>query len=144
MLSHSIYRAIVHRAIAVLVSGAALAGAAHAADSMTTAAVPTFTQTVLQDIAFPGHGYYTKLVRTEIPPGVVAPRHTHPGLEATYVMKGSITLIVSGQPDRVIGAGESFSVPANTPHLFQNGAAASELLTTYVLEDGQPPMHKVP
>jgi len=136
----------IRRAIALLATGAAITVAAHGADltALVTSATPTFTQTVLQTIPFPGHGYYTKLVRTEIPPGVAAPRHVHPGLEATYVVKGSVTMIVEGQPDRVLNAGDSFAVPANTPHLFKNGTAASELITTYVLEVDQPPMRKVP
>jgi quercetin dioxygenase-like cupin family protein len=130
---------IIRCAAALLVAGATCTSA-HAAEP----AAPTFTQTVLQNSTYPGHGYYTKLVLTEIPPGVVAPRHTHPGLEATYVTKGAVTLIVEGQPDHVYKAGDSFAVPASTAHLFKNGAEASELVTTYVLEEGQPPVHKLP
>lgn len=96
-------------------------------------------QTVLQSVAFPG-SYYTRITRTAIPANARAPRHEHPGIEVTYVLAGDATLMVAGQPDRRVHAGESFVVPEHTPHLVLNGAGPTELLSSFILEDGKPAM----
>jgi quercetin dioxygenase-like cupin family protein len=66
--------------------------------------------------------------------GVTAGRHTHPGVETSYVMEGIIEKLPNeGQPTRDYKVGEAFQVPPNTPHA--GGPAGKEkvrLLTTYV------------
>lgn len=96
---------------------------------------------VLQSVAYPGQGYYTRIARVEVPANAAAPQHEHPGIEVTYVLAGSVTLAIAGKPERVLHAGESFLIPAGTTHKIVNGASASELLSTYVLEEGKPLMH---
>lgn len=98
-------------------------------------------QTLLQSVAYPGPGHYTRITRTQVPANGRAPRHDHPGLETTYLLSGSVTLSVEGQPDREVHAGESFAIPPYTAHTIANGPAPAELLSTYVLEDGKPVMH---
>ena len=41
-----------------------------------------------------------------------APRHTHPGLEMTYILDGEAILSVDGRPDQALKPGDSFEVPA--------------------------------
>ena len=98
-------------------------------------------QTLLQSVAYPGPGHYTRITRTEVPPNGRAPRHDHPGIETTYLLSGSVTLSVEGQPDREVHAGQSFAIAPYTAHTIANGPAPAELLSTYVLEDGKPVMH---
>jgi quercetin dioxygenase-like cupin family protein len=95
-------------------------------------------RTPLQTVDFPP-GYNVVSVIAEIPPGACAGRHTHPGVESTYVMEGSAILKVAGQPDRTVKAGESFQIPPNTPH---DGCTAPgesfKILGTYIVEKGKP------
>jgi quercetin dioxygenase-like cupin family protein len=95
-------------------------------------------RTPLQTVDFPA-GYNVVTAIAEITPGNCAGRHTHPGVESTYVMEGAILLKVAGQPDRTFKAGESFQVPANTPH---DGCTVPgqvfKVLATYIVEKGKP------
>jgi quercetin dioxygenase-like cupin family protein len=95
-------------------------------------------RTPLQTVDFPA-GYNVVSAIAEVAPGNCAGRHTHPGVESTYVMEGAILLKVQGQPDRVLKAGESFQVPANTPH---DGCTVQgevfKVLATYIVEKGKP------
>ena len=65
-------------------------------------------RTPLQTVDFPA-GYNVVSVIAEIPSGC-AGRHTHPGVESTYVMEGEAIIKVEGQPDRTVKAGESFQI----------------------------------
>jgi quercetin dioxygenase-like cupin family protein len=95
-------------------------------------------RTPLQTVDFPA-GYNVVTAIAEVTPGACAGRHTHPGVESTYVMEGAILLKVQGQPDKILKAGESFQVPANTPH---DGCTVPgevfKVLGTYIVEKGKP------
>jgi quercetin dioxygenase-like cupin family protein len=95
-------------------------------------------RTPLQTVDFPP-GFNTVTAVVEITPGVCAGRHTHPGIETSYVMEGQATLKVEGKPDQVMKAGDSFAIPAGTPH---DGCTAPgqsvKLLGVYVVEKGKP------
>jgi quercetin dioxygenase-like cupin family protein len=49
-----------------------------------------------------------------------APRHTHPGLEMTYVLEGEFDLKVDGRPDQPLKPGDWFEVPQAADHLALN------------------------
>jgi quercetin dioxygenase-like cupin family protein len=84
-------------------------------------------------------GYVTLLVEATIEAGVPVARHKHPGIESTYVMEGGFELPIEGQPTRMLKAGDSFQVPAETPHAGgKAGDAKSRVLITYVVEKGKP------
>jgi quercetin dioxygenase-like cupin family protein len=95
-------------------------------------------RTPLQTVDFPA-GYNVVSAIAEIPPGVCAGRHTHPGVESSYVMEGAAVIKVAGQPDRPVKAGDSFQVPPGTPH---DGCTAPgegvKILATYIVEKGKP------
>jgi quercetin dioxygenase-like cupin family protein len=71
--------------------------------------------------------------------GATVARHTHPGIESSYVMEGKIELPVQGQPTRMLKAGDVFQIPPNTPHA---GGKASNpktrVMITYIVEKGKP------
>ena len=96
-------------------------------------------KTTLQDQPFPPPEFHTATVRTVVDPaGEVAP-HTHPGIEMGYVLDGRAVLKITGQPPRSLSAGDSFAVPPRTVHSVQNvGPGALTMLSTYVVEQGQP------
>ena len=95
-------------------------------------------RTPLQTVDFPP-GYNVVSAIAEIPAGTCAGRHTHPGVESSYVMEGALVLKVAGQPDQTIKAGESFQVPPSAPH---DGCTAPgqavKILVNYIIEKGKP------
>ena len=102
------------------------------------AQTPGIKRVVLSQIDGPVEGYVTVTVRAEIDPGALVGRHTHPGVESTYIVEGVTELLIDGQPSRQIQAGEAFQVPANTPHGAKNGPAKAIVASTFVVEKGKP------
>ena len=64
---------------------------------------------VLGQIDGPVAGYATVLTRVHVAPGEQVPRHTHPGVELTYVLEGEGIVRVDGFPDKLVKAGELLS-----------------------------------
>lgn len=60
-------------------------------------------------------GDKSMLVRVEFAAGAVAPVHSHPHEQLTYVASGSITLTVAGV-DHTLRAGDSMLLRGNIPH----------------------------
>ena len=103
------------------------------------AATPGFTRKILQQMDGPTPGYVTILVEATVDPGVAIARHTHPGIETSYVIEGSIDLPIQGQETKTYSAGDTYQVPTATPHA---GGKASDkrtrIASTYVVEKGKP------
>jgi quercetin dioxygenase-like cupin family protein len=78
-------------------------------------------------------------VEAELQPGGTIARHTHPGIESTYILEGSVEIPIEGQPTRSYKQGDHYQIPAGTPHA---GGKPSEtkvrLATTYVVEKDKP------
>ena len=120
-------------AVAVLLVGSCLA--LHVA----WAQQPGITRTDLQrhDLSVPGREVIQ--VRVDIDPGVVAPKHTHPGEEIIYVLEGTLEYEVEGQPPVTLKAGDVLFIPAATIHAAKNvGRGNAAELATYVVEKGKP------
>src|SRR5215831_13179422 len=98
----------------------------------------TIKRTPLQTVDFPP-GFNVVSAIAEIAPGNCAGRHTHPGVESSYVMEGAILLKVEGKPDQTLKAGESFQIPANTPHdACTVPGQVFKVLAYYIIEKGKP------
>ena len=95
-------------------------------------------RTILQTTDGPMDGYVTVLARADIDAGATVMRHTHPGIESAYVLAGGGILQVKGLPDREVKPGDSFQVPPYTPHMLRNGAAPTQIASTYVVEKDKP------
>ena len=95
-------------------------------------------RTIIKQTDGPMDGYVTIEVRVEIEAGAAIARHTHPGIESSYVVEGSTELAVDGQDARTYGAGEGWQVPTRVPHSGKNGPATTVLAATYVIEKGKP------
>lgn len=76
--------------------------------------------------------------RAEFQAGAVVPKHSHPGEEFGYVLKGEVTLEIEGSPAKTLKAGDSFFVAAGTVHTAKAGKDPAEVLSTYVVEKGKP------
>ena len=78
-------------------------------------------------------------VRVDIPAGVTAPRHNHPGEELVYVIEGALEYRLDGRPPVTLKAGEVLFIPNGTPHEVKNvGSANAAELATYIVEKGKP------
>ena len=78
---------------------------------------------VLKRIAGPTPDYETLLATAEIEPGFLVPRHINP---------------IDGGEDREVKAGDALQVPARRPHSLRNGDKPMKIVSTYILEKGQP------
>lgn len=97
------------------------------------------TRKILSRTDGPAAGYETIIMDVTLDPGTAVPRHTHPGIESSYVMEGSLELPIEGQPTRIVKAGDAFQVPPETPHAGgKPSAEKARLLINYVVEKGKP------
>jgi quercetin dioxygenase-like cupin family protein len=109
-----------------------------AADAQTPAPTAGLKRTILQRTDGPSPGYETVIVLVESDANALIAKHTHPGIESTYVLEGALTLAVAGQADRVFKAGEAFQVPTGIVHGGTVGAAPIKLVGNYIVEKGKP------
>jgi quercetin dioxygenase-like cupin family protein len=101
-------------------------------------APPGFTRTLLQQTEFPGRRFVSVLMTIDIEPNALVPRHTHPGVESSYIVSGSSTLSVMGQPDRVVKAGDGFQIPPEVPHSVRNGPEKTRVAAKFIVEKDKP------
>jgi quercetin dioxygenase-like cupin family protein len=100
---------------------------------------PGLKRTDLQrhDLSVPGREVIQ--VRVDFEPGVVSPKHMHPGEEIVYALEGSLEYEVEGRPTVTLKAGEVLFIPAGSIHAVKNvGAGKGSELATYVVEKGKP------
>ena len=103
------------------------------------AATAGVTRKLLSQSDGPMPGYTTITMEVEIEPNVMIGRHTHPGIEAGYVVEGELDLPIEGQPNKKLKPGDGFHVPPNTPHAGgPNGSKKAKLVSTYIVEKGKP------
>jgi len=96
-------------------------------------------RTPLGTMDFPP-GYQTVKGIAEIPKDACSGRHTHPGIETTYILEGELTLKIDGQPDQHLKAGDPLQIPAGTVHdaCATGSSGGSKALTVHVIEKGKP------
>lgn len=102
------------------------------------------SRAVLDKTPFPGDAYMTLLVTADLVPGAIIARHTHSGVESVYVVSGGGVVRLEGRPERAMTAGEGLIIPAGLPHLFENGADATRIAITYVVEKDKPLVSPAP
>ena len=103
------------------------------------AATPGLKRNLLSKMDGPMPGYVTLNMEVEIDANTKVGRHTHPGIESSYVMEGEIELPIQGQETKVIKAGQGFQVPPNTPHAGGKPSPMKvKLAITYVVEKDKP------
>jgi len=102
-------------------------------------------RTDLQTIDFPGPDYVTESFLVTIAPQADVKRHTHPGVEMGYLISGRGTLSIEGNPERTVKAGDSWAIPAGTPHALRNaGNQPEQIVVTYVVKKNEPLASSVP
>jgi len=75
----------------------------------------------------------------EIAAGTSTGRHTHPGPEFGYVLKGTILMKIEGQPDRRLRVGAHYQVPAGAAHeAIASKSTSAKVVATWVVEKAKP------
>jgi quercetin dioxygenase-like cupin family protein len=121
----------------VLLAGLLLTGATALAQN--TQPEPQITRTDLVRADAHVEGQELLQVRVDIPEGVLAPMHVHPGDEVAYVLQGTFEYRLGDAAPVTLHAGQSLFIPAGTPHSAKNtGDGTASELATYVVEKGKP------
>jgi quercetin dioxygenase-like cupin family protein len=107
-------------------------------DAQTPAATAGVTRKILQQVEGPTPGYITVIVEAEIAAGATVARHTHPGIESSYVLSGGGELIVDGEANRTLKPGDAFQIPVARPHSLVCGATSMKVAGSYIVEKGKP------
>jgi quercetin dioxygenase-like cupin family protein len=101
-------------------------------------AVPGVSLRVLSKIDGPVDGFETVIVEIDVPAGFVVGRHSHPGVETTYVLDGTGELTIDGEASRVVARGEAFQVPSGRIHTVKIGDKDAKVCSVLVVEKGKP------
>ena len=95
------------------------------------------TELVRHDLSTPGRE--AVMIVAEIPSASASLRHSHPGEDFGYILKGTIVLQVDGQPSRTLKTGDVFVIAPGRVHNARNvGSATARVLDTYIIEKGKP------
>ena len=94
------------------------------------------TRTILQQTDAPNSNYTVILALTEIAPNMTAARHTHPGVEISYLLAGECDFIIEGIGKKHIKAGESFRLESGVKHSVVNGSETAKILAVYTIPKG--------
>jgi quercetin dioxygenase-like cupin family protein len=86
----------------------------------------------------PMDGYETANACIDLDAGALVARHTHPGIESSYVVDGALELSVDGQGTRTFKVGDGFRAPTRAPHSGKAGDKPTTLAITYIVEKGKP------
>ena len=119
----------------VAVAAGTISGAAIAQAQPTP---PSSTRNNLQnhDLHNTDREVFQSVVSLE--PGASFPRHSHPGEEFIYVVKGTWVYQLDGQPPVTLKAGQALFIPYGAVHSARNvGSETGIELATHVIEKGK-------
>ena len=104
------------------------------------AAAQEFKRTVLQRTDVPTNTQHESVFGMgEVPQGVSAGRHSHPGVEMLVVVEGEVDFMIDGEAPRRMKAGDSQLVPTGKVHDVKGvGAGTARIISTWVVEKGKP------
>lgn len=103
-----------------------------------TQGIANIKRTPLQKFDVPGTAYETVIGIAEVVANVNIGRHTHFGPESGYMLEGEMVLMIAGQPDKPLKAGDSYQIPAGAVHDGRSGPQGAKVIVTYVVEKGKP------
>jgi len=114
-----------------------MAAKAPAAAPPNPCAVVGINRTQLLDTPLEGlKGLDGVMYITDIGPGLVAPRHSHPGYEFNYILKGSVSYQVDGQKSFTKKAGEgTFNKRGNIHKVWNPSKTEPAQLVAVLIKD---------
>ena len=103
-----------------------------------SAAAPEAKRTILERHDQSGvDGKEIILGTADLPAGATIGWHVHPGDESSYLIRGTTTLKVRGEPDRLLKAGDHFFIPRGTVHSVTSAEGATAV-SSWILDKGKP------
>ena len=76
------------------------------------------------------HGERITLAVVELDPDTVLPEHSHENEQLGIVLRGSLTFRV-GSEERLLGPGETWRIPPNTPHFARTGSQGAVVIDVF-------------
>jgi quercetin dioxygenase-like cupin family protein len=108
-------------------------------ESIQSAAPATFKRTELQRFPSPIPGWEIVQSLAEIPEGVASGRHSHPGPEVGYIVRGDVGMDFDDRPTLTLRTGDPFLIPPGVIHNARNiGTVTTKMLSTYMVDEAQP------
>jgi quercetin dioxygenase-like cupin family protein len=125
-------------ALAALLASLAVVGFLHAQPQPAPVQPAPVKRTILQRADVPGTNLEVVYAAVEIAAGVKAGRHSHPGTVFAKIVDGDFWFALDGQPEKVVKAGESLTIPDRAIH--NEGATDKpvKLDVVYIVEKGKP------
>jgi quercetin dioxygenase-like cupin family protein len=104
-----------------------------------SAAKAAFKRTELQRFPSPIPGWEIVQSLAEIPEGIASGRHSHPGPEVGYIVRGDVAMEFDDRPTLTLHTGDPFLIPPGVIHNARNiGTVTTKMLSTYVVDEAQP------
>ncbi|CAM5306458.1 MULTISPECIES: cupin domain-containing protein [Streptomyces] len=148
---------MINRRLLLRTTGGAAAGALGAAALSSTAAAaepaghsaaphpvdpdPTagVTRTLLQEHPSPAQGWEAVQTLVQIPRHKESGRHSHPGIEVGYIIRGDVLMEFDDRPPLRLRTGDPFFIPNGVIHNARNvGTVTTMMLSTYVVDETKP------
>src|ERR671916_1999006 len=108
-------------------------------ESTQSAAPATFKRTELQRLPSPNPGWEIVQSLAEIPEGVASGRHSHPGPEVGYIVRGDVAMEFDDRATLTLRTGDPFMIPTGVIHNARNiGSVTTMMLSSYVVDEAQP------
>lgn len=128
--------------------GAALPASAEAAEPSRPGGAPApsdtdptegVTRTLLQEHPSPAQGWEAVQTLVQIPRHKESGRHSHPGVEVGYIVRGDVLMEFDDRPPLRLRTGDPFFIPDGVIHNARNvGRVTTMMLSTYVVDETQP------
>ncbi|PSM42924.1 cupin domain-containing protein [Streptomyces dioscori] len=97
------------------------------------------TRTLLQEHPSPAKGWNAVQTLVEIPRRKESGRHSHPGVEVGYIVRGDVVMEFDDRPSLRLRTGDPFFIPSGAIHNARNvGKVTTMMLSTYVVDETQP------
>jgi quercetin dioxygenase-like cupin family protein len=108
-------------------------------ESTHSAAPAAFKRTELQRLPSPVPGWEIVQSLAEIPEGVASGRHSHPGPEVGYIVRGDVAMEFDERSTLTLRTGDPFLIPPGVIHNARNiGSVTTMMLSTYMVDEAQP------
>lgn len=120
----------------LFVAGAAPIAMAHEVSKTSSLKAPEI-QDLLTNALEGSDGLEVIVSHVALPPNMTLPKHWHPGEEIAYILQGSVTLLLEGQSDKEITAGEVGIVPLKAVHTARSGDEGAAIIVFRVHQEGQ-------
>ena len=108
-------------------------------ESIQSAVPATLKRKELQRFPSPVPGWAIDQTLVQIPEGSASGRHSHPGPEVGYIVRGDVAMEFDDRPTLTLHTGDPFMIPTGAIHNARNiGTVTTKMLSSYVVDEAQP------